>query len=298
MNFIHVCPAMHHLQFRAGECDVEAAMYVKLGRHPGLVSYIGTCSTTSEQIILTEFAAMGALSAFFKDRREDLSLSHKLSMMRQISSAMEALTEADIVHRDLAARNVLVFDFDPANPQRTRVKVSDFGLSVSTYGRSHRTVTGNVLPFRWMSPEAIKKGRFNEASDMWAMGVTMWEILTGGDIPYAYIGNDDHVARQVCEGTLRLSQPEGCPEGLWALIKDKCWDEDPKRRPSFKELSIALTNIDGSSLYEALAERDAAERAAADRTHSQQPVSNEHFYYNMSWRSWVHKSVDIQCVKV
>ena len=257
---------VHLLQCRSGECDLEAAAFVKLGRHPGLVSYIGTCSTPSEQIILTEFAPHGALVGLLKDKDEDLSLLHKLAMMRQISSAMEALADFDIVHRDLAARNILVFDFDAANPQRTRVKVSDFGLSVSTYGRSHRTVTGNVLPFRWMSPEAIKKGRFNKASDMWAMGVTMWEILTGGDIPYAYIGNDDHVAQQVCEGTLRLSRPEGCPEDLWALIKDKCWHVDPKRRPSFKELSISLNNIEGvsSSLPDAAARRPAAKKPRLD----------------------------------
>ena len=265
-------------QFRSGECDLEAATFVKLGRHPGLVSYIGTCSTPSEQIILTEFAPMGALSDLLEDRRADLSLPHKLAMMRQISAAMEALADFDIVHRDLAARNILVFDFDAANPQRTRVKVSDFGLSVSTYGRSHRTVASNtILPFRWMSPEAIKRGRFNEASDMWAMGVTMWEILTGGDIPYAYIGNDDHVAQQVCEGTLRLNQPEGCPEELWTLIKDKCWDVDPKRRPLFKELSIALSNIEGSSLYGALSQRAVAERAAAVRAFSQPTVSCDSF---------------------
>ncbi len=50
--------------------------------------------------------------------------------------------------RDLATRNVLVFDFEPANSLATLVKVSDFGLSVSLYGRSHMTVAGSKIPFR------------------------------------------------------------------------------------------------------------------------------------------------------
>ena len=231
------------MKFRSGECDLEAATFVKLGRHPGLVSYIGMCSTPSEQLILTEFAQHGSLSDVLEEQAENMTLLHKLVMIKQISSAMEALAEVGMVHRDLAARNVLVFEFDPANPQRTRVKVSDFGLSISTYGRSHRTVAGNLLPFRWMSPEALEKRRFSEASDMWAMGVTMWEIMTGGKMPYAFTRSDDDVAEGVCAGTLRLSRPEGCPDSLWDIIS-KCWEKDPKKRPSFVSLSSALDGLD------------------------------------------------------
>ena len=262
------------LQFRsAEECDLEAATFVKLGRHPGLVSYMGTCTNPSEQIILTEYAPHVSLSELLKQRSGNLTFPHRLAMMKQISSAMEAMAEVHIVHRDLASRNVLVFHFEPNNPQRTRVKISDFRLSVGTHGRSYRHVANDtVLPYRWMSPEAIQERHFSEASDMWAMGVTMWEILTGGEMPYADNDDDDHVKQQVCEGTLRLSRPDGCPEGLWFLIKDKCWNVDPKRRPSFRDLSIALENIEGSSLYGA-----AAERAAAERARSQPQVSSGSF---------------------
>ena len=201
------------------------------------------CSTPSERLILTEFAQHGSLSDVFIDKEDALSFQHKMIMIKQISSAMEALPAVDMVHMDLAARNVLVFEFDPANPQRTRVKVSDFGLSISTYGRSHRTVAGNLLPFRWMSPEALEKRRFSEASDMWAMGVTMWEIMTGGKMPYAFTRSDDDVAEGVCAGTLRLSRPEGCPDSLWDIIS-KCWEKDPKKRPSFVSLSSALDGLD------------------------------------------------------
>ena len=242
------------MQFPSGECALEAATFLKLGRHPCLVPYIGTCSNPSlGQIILTEFAHYGSLSDLLVEKGRDITFTHKLTMMRQISSAMEALSQVNVVHGNMAARNVLVFHFDAANPQRTRIKVSEYGLSaVGKSGGSHRTsnVVGVMvrLPIRWMSPEAIKEGRFNEASDMWAMGVTMWEILTGGETPYAHIQDNDHVAQQVCDGTLRLSRPpEGCPEGLWALIQGKCWNPDPKRRPTFKELSVAL-DMEGLSL--------------------------------------------------
>ena len=136
----------------------------------------------------------------------ELPLEHKhrsqLDMMKYISTAMQELAEAGVVHGGLAwpglaARNLLVFS----------------ELSVRIDRPSHRTVLGNELPFRWMSPEAIRERRCTEASDVWAMGVTMWEILKGGEMPYAQY-KDCRVAQRVCDGTHRLPRPEGCPDGL------------------------------------------------------------------------------------
>lgn len=70
-------------------------------------------------------------------------------IMFQICIGMMALVEEKIIHRDLAARNILVFRYDPENPQKTCVKVSDFGLAVDLYGRAYKTVDGDdALPFR------------------------------------------------------------------------------------------------------------------------------------------------------
>ena len=121
------------LKLRAGTCDTEAAIFVKLGKRPGLVQYIGMCHPTAasnDQWLLVEFAPYGSLTDFLEDLEDKITLAHKVTILRQIASGMEALAEQGLVHRDLAARNVLVFHFDASNSEALRVKISDFGLSV------------------------------------------------------------------------------------------------------------------------------------------------------------------------
>ena len=54
-------------------------------------------------------------------------------------------------------------------------------------------VQGDAVPFRWMPPEALRRRRFSEKSDVWAFAVTGWELLTGGDVPYALIDTTEEV---------------------------------------------------------------------------------------------------------
>ena len=86
-------------------------------------------------------------------------------MLRQICSGMEALAAEGIVHRDLALRNVLLFGFDADDVDKVVVKVSDFGLSLSIYGGTHKTVAGGPKPIRYMAPESLSKARYSEKSD-------------------------------------------------------------------------------------------------------------------------------------
>ena len=94
---------------------------------------------------------------------------------------MAFLSSHNVVHRDLAARNVLISsDFT--------MKISDFGLSKdSTYYKSQ----GGKLPWKWMALESIVDHRFSMYSDVWAFGITMWEIFTLGTIPYPTMSPED-----------------------------------------------------------------------------------------------------------
>ena len=109
------------------------------------------------------------------------------------------------------------------------------------YGQSYRTIPGQNLPFRWMAPEALMRRKFSEASDVWAFGVTAWEILTGGNMPFALISNDDTVAEKVCSGE-RLPRPTDCSEELWRLVVS-CWKENAKDRPRFSDIATSLSRI-------------------------------------------------------
>jgi serine/threonine protein kinase len=133
----------------AASLDQEASMMLKLSRHPNLIRFWGSCSEVGEQFILTELAHHGSVLKVVEDLHDDdqcLSMHHKIEIMRQVASACEALALEGIVHRDIAARNVLLSIFSPTASSATVAKVSDFGMSVSAYGRSSLTVDGGAVP--------------------------------------------------------------------------------------------------------------------------------------------------------
>ena len=111
-----------------------------------------------------------------------------------------------------------------------------------------------------MSEEAIQKGRFGEASDVWAFGVLGWEVLTLGNIPYFEITDDQKLIAFVTGGG-RLSRAQvscECPDALWSLLQ-RCWSKKATDRPTFSSLVPALRTIKD----EAAASKEAGQEAAA-----------------------------------
>lgn len=121
-----------------------------------------------------------------------------------VVSGMEFLSSkrvVHVVHAGLARRNVLV-TFD-----RT-AKISDSGLSRRLHNYSQYVKKKKEPPpWRWIAPEALQFMEFTEMTDVWAFGVTLWEIFTYGKTPYPGLSWDINFVSGLIEG-LRLEQPE------------------------------------------------------------------------------------------
>ncbi len=122
---------------------------------------------------------------------------------------MEYLERHRLVHRDLAARNVLV-------KGAFHVEVTDFGLAkMLDYGEHEVHVDGRVA-IKWLAYECLQYRCFTHASDVWAFGVTCWEVLTFGLSPYQGIPLTQ--IREHLKRGERLPQPDNCSQELYQTL--------------------------------------------------------------------------------
>lgn len=103
---------------------------------------------------------------------EGMSLRETLDVTAQVLQALAAAHEAGIVHRDIKPENVLI---DPDGV----VKVADFGLARAV-GTAHSSASATLLgTVAYISPEVVTRGHCDERSDLYSLGIMVFEMLTG-----------------------------------------------------------------------------------------------------------------------
>ena len=136
----------------------------------------------------------------------------------------------------MAARNILI-------DENKNCKVADFGLSRNIRDKENERYEmkhGGQMPIRWMSPEALSMGLFSIKSDVWALGILMWEIVTLGSTPYVGMSASE-VINFIRQGNI-CSQPDHCSDNLYELMKS-CWAYRAENRLSFAEIKHSLVEM-------------------------------------------------------
>ena len=204
-----------------------------------------SAESCQEQFIVMEYMENGDLNKFLMDHsftdshppeENELSPNILLSFCIQIANGMSYLSSRNFIHRDLASRNILV-------GQDYIVKVGDFGLSRNLYDSLYYKVSGKAkMPIRWMAKECFY-GKFSEITDLWAFGVTVWEIyMMSRDYPYSFM-TDQEVIDNALKGFNcdLLEKPETCPERVFSVIVKLCWS---KERKTFAQVHKELVHAD------------------------------------------------------
>uniref|UniRef100_A0A3Q3M0A3 receptor protein-tyrosine kinase n=1 Tax=Labrus bergylta TaxID=56723 RepID=A0A3Q3M0A3_9LABR len=221
-------------------------------KDPNIIRLLGVCVSSDPLCMVTEYMECGDLNQYLSHRvlldktgpshsAPTISYPALISMASQIASGMKFLSSLNFVHRDLATRNSL----DPSGERH--IKIADFGMSRNLYAGDYYRIQGRaVLPIRWMAWECILMGKFTTASDVWAFGVTLWEMLSVcQEQPYSNL-TDEQVIDNAGEffrdqgRQVYLSKPAVCPQGLYELMLS-CWNRDCKLRPSFAYIHSFLT---------------------------------------------------------
>ena len=141
---------------------------------------------------------------------------------------MTYLAKLKIVHRDLALRNLLL------SGTRT-VKISDLGLAMSSQASQAWSPTERPVAFRHSALESLVSGVYSAQSDVWAFGVTLWEMFSLASEPHTEITRPDQLVLKLQTGE-RLPV---CPLAPLSLhdVMESCWAEEPDLRPSFGDLT-------------------------------------------------------------
>ncbi|CAB3399160.1 unnamed protein product [Caenorhabditis bovis] len=164
--------------------------------------------------------------------------THQLvNMATQLASAVAHLHKYRIIHNDIAARNCLVADVH----NRLHVQLSDASLSRDLFPSDYHCLGDNEnRPLKWMAPEAIASGIYSSASDVWSLGVLIWELMSLGASPFTEIEPEDIYA-VIVKGA-RLHQPSNCPDQLYKVMLC-CWRNICEERPHSDQVLQGLRDF-------------------------------------------------------
>uniref|UniRef100_A0A672YGL1 Tyrosine-protein kinase RYK n=1 Tax=Sphaeramia orbicularis TaxID=375764 RepID=A0A672YGL1_9TELE len=200
------------------------------------------CTEDGEKpMVLLPFMAWGNLKLFLRQCKlaeannpQAISQQDLVYMAIQIACGMSYLARREVIHKDLAARNCVIDD-------NMQVKITDNALARDLFPMDYHCLGDNEnRPVRWMALESLLNNDFSSASDVWAFGVTLWELMTLGQTPYVDI--DPFEMSAYLKDGYRIAQPINCPDELFAVMAC-CWALDPEERPKFQQLVQCLTEF-------------------------------------------------------
>lgn len=141
--------------------------------HPNIVNVYDVGEEGGIHYIVMELVEGITLKKYI-EKKVRLTTKEAISIAIQVAMGIEAAHNNHIIHRDIKPQNIII-------SKEGKVKVTDFGIAKAA---SSNTITSNVMgSVHYTSPEQARGGFSDEKSDIYSMGITMFEMLTGR-VPY------------------------------------------------------------------------------------------------------------------
>ncbi len=226
--------------------------------HPNIVNVYDVGEENGIYFIVMELVEGITLKKYI-EKKARLSVKEATSIAIQVSMGIEAAHNNHIIHRDIKPQNIII-------SKEGKVKVTDFGIAKAA---TSNTITSNVMgSVHYTSPEQARGGYSDEKSDIYSLGITLFEMLTGR-VPF---NGETTVAIAIKHIQEELPSPrEFVPEIPVSIeqIVFKCCQKSPDRRYQsmgevIQDLKQSLLNPDSDFVVMADPDEEASTRMISD----------------------------------
>lgn len=203
--------------------------------HPNIVNIFDVGEDRDLHYLVMEFVEGKTLKHYIVDNAP-LSPDETVSIMKQLTSAIAHAHQNQIIHRDIKPQNILMDGIH-------HVKITDFGIAMALSATSF-TQTNSVLgTVHYLSPEQARGGTATKQSDIYALGIVLYELLTG-KLPFS-----GESAVSIALKHLQTDTPSvravvsGIPQSLENVVM-KATAKDPRNRyQTVEEMEHDLNNV-------------------------------------------------------
>ncbi len=199
--------------------------------HPHLVKVIDVVIDRGRAAIVMEFIEGANLRELLDDGK--VERAEGIRLLAEVASGLAHLHSQHVVHRDVKPANILV----RTTRERRTALLTDFGLA-KRLNESDLTRMGQVLGTpAYLAPETVDSAKATFESDVYALGITVYEVLAGRRL---FTGSTDEVLN-----SQRFDEPARPPEvsdDAWRFLS-ACLAKDPRERPTATEASEVLHDL-------------------------------------------------------
>lgn len=204
--------------------------------HPNIVNVYDVGEENDIYYIVMELVEGITLKKYI-EKKARLSFKEAVSIAIQVSMGIEAAHNNHIIHRDIKPQNIII-------SRDGKVKVTDFGIAKAA---TSNTITSNVMgSVHYTSPEQARGGYSDEKSDVYSLGITMFEMLTGR-VPF---NGETTVAIAIKHIQEEMPSPKEfvpeIPDSVEGIVL-KCCQKSPDRR--YQNMQELVSDLKQSLMY-------------------------------------------------
>ena len=198
--------------------------------HPNIVNVYDVGDEDGIHYIVMELVEGITLKKYI-EKKSRLTVKEAVSIAIQVAMGLEAAHNNHIIHRDIKPQNIII-------SKEGKVKVTDFGIAKAA---TSNTITSNVMgSVHYTSPEQARGGYSDAKSDIYSLGITLFEMLTGR-VPF---NGDTTVAIAIKHIQEDLPQPHTFNDDIPISVEKivlKCCQKSPDRR--YQNAASLITDL-------------------------------------------------------